>query len=117
MMVEIHKLNHKQGKNDLQDSHESILEILEDGIDKNGPPRATLAKRAKSYSDFYEVCNFYFGRSAPTDAPADVLETSKDFGSDALFGGNYEQYENEILGASQEEYQYAEEDYCLDGTC
>jgi len=102
------KLNYCQGKHDLQGPSDSVLDILEDGIRKTGPPIATLVKRAKSYSDFYEVCNSYFGKGAKIGPPADVLEPTEDFEIESLFASNYEQYENELLDVSQEDYQYVQ---------
>ena len=103
------QLTYEQGRPDFRDPSESILEILENGLDKRGPPKATLAKRAKSYSDFYEVCNSYFGKSPPTDVPIDVLEPSKALESGISLESNYDQYENDFLDASQEDYQYVKE--------
>ena len=97
-----------KGRNDFEDQPESILEILEDGIDQKGPPIATLAKRAKSYSDFYEVCSSYLGRSAEIYALNDVFIPSNNSESEISFESNYDRLENDLLDASLEDYQYVQ---------
>ena len=81
------------------------MEILEEDSGVKGPPKATLARRAKSYSDFYGAAMGYFGREARKERPKDVLEVFENRESGIQFGGRYEEYENELLDASHEEYQ------------
>jgi hypothetical protein len=81
------------------------MEIFEEESGIKGPPKATLARRAKSYSDFYEAAIGYFGKEAGKEKPKDVLEVFENGESEMSFGGRYEEYENDLLDASNEEYQ------------
>jgi hypothetical protein len=81
------------------------MEIFEEEPGIKGPPRATLARRAKSYSDFYEAAIGYFGKEAGKENPKDVLEVFENGKSEISFEGGYEKYENDLLDASHEEYQ------------
>ncbi|KAG9243248.1 Sec34-like family-domain-containing protein [Calycina marina] len=91
------------GKSSLQ--NESLLEIIEDGIDKRSPPQATRVKRAKSYSDFYDVCTSYFGSGDKKNTPPDTLELLESSKIDSPSTSCYDEYEDDIVTASQEEYQ------------
>ncbi|KAH8590895.1 Sec34-like family-domain-containing protein [Bisporella sp. PMI_857] len=98
-------LKQPNGNGQIQDLSEPILEALEDIPQNRGPPEATLVKRAKSYSDFYEVCTSYFTRTEgkPTIIdPSNILENSR---QSPLLESRYEKYESEVLDASQDEYQ------------
>ena len=81
------------------------MEILEDELGLKGPPKATLARRAKSYSGFYKAAISYLGKEAGKEKPKDVLEVFENGESQILFGDRYEEYENDLLDASREEYQ------------
>lgn len=80
------------------------MEILEEDSGVKGPPKATLARRAKSYSDFYGAAMGYFDKEGK-ERPKDVLEIFENGESKIRFGDRYEEYENELLDASHEEYQ------------
>lgn len=87
--------------------------LFEDGDEPNSPPQATLTRRAKSYSDFYDIVKAEFSRSsrkkkrvkrrgngtwdalALLEPPADL--PVEDNASDYVVGG-------ELLLASQQEY-------------
>lgn len=94
-----------QGNNETPDVADSLIEILEDGSGLKGPPKATLARRAKSYSDFYEAAISYLGKEAGKEKLKDVLEVFENGESQILIGGRYEEYENDLLDVSREEYQ------------
>jgi conserved oligomeric Golgi complex subunit 3 len=72
-----------------------------------GPPKATLARRAKSYSDFYEIAMDHLKKEARHSKPKDVHEvfTSK-VGNVSFTTMRFEELEDDLLDASQEEYQY-----------
>lgn len=93
-----------QGDNQMSDAAAPLMEIFEDHSGLKGPPQATLARRAKSYSDFYEAAVEILGKDA-TDKPKDVLEVFENRESHIAFGIRYEEYENDLLDASQDEYQ------------
>jgi hypothetical protein len=80
------------------------MEIFHEDSGLKGPPQATLARRAKSYSDFYEVAVGYLGKDAK-EQPMDALEVFEHGESHIPFAVRYGQYENDILDASQDEYQ------------
>jgi ABC-type transporter lipoprotein component MlaA len=63
-----------------------------------------LARRAKSYSDFYEAAVGYFGKEKK-EKIKDPLEA---FGNERRvlsFEDQYDEYENDPLDSSHEEYQ------------
>ena len=80
------------------------MEILQEDSVIKGPPQATLKRRAKSYGDFYEAAVGYLGKDAKKN-PKDVLELFDDRESHIPFGARYGERENELLDASQNEYQ------------
>jgi len=91
----------------LPDQTEPILELFEDVLNSRDPPAATLARRAKSYSNFYEVAVAY----ATREEKKDILENGLDVAAGISMGGvpfesRYGEFENDILDASHEEYQY-----------
>jgi conserved oligomeric Golgi complex subunit 3 len=81
------------------------MEIFEEESGIKGPPKATLVRRAKSYSDFYEAAIGYFGKKAGKEKPKDALEVFENGKSEISLEGRYEEYENDLLDASHEEYQ------------
>jgi len=82
------------------------MELFEENAGFKGPPKATLARRAKSYSDFYEVAMEYLKREAEQSNPKDALETFDSKADKIPFGLHFEELEDRLLDASQEEYQY-----------
>ena len=80
------------------------MEIFEAESSIKRPPKATLARRAKSYSDFYEAIVGYFDKGAEKEKPKDVLEVFENREIKVLFEGRYKEYENELLDISHEEY-------------
>lgn len=72
-----------------------------------GPPKATLARRAKSYSDFYHVARDYIGREAAKKEEdlRDHLEVDQRRSTNLNFENSYDDFEDGLLDASQEEYQ------------
>lgn len=71
-----------------------------------GPPEATLARRAKSYSDFYDVAVGYLKKETLKAKPKDVLDTLWNETARVPTGLQFEELEDELLDASQEEYRY-----------
>lgn len=82
---------------------EPIMELFEDGVGLRGPPKATLARRAKSYSNFYDVATEYLSKDAKVQKPRDKLEPVIKSKS---FLDNFEDFEDDLLDESHEEYQY-----------
>jgi len=83
------------------------LELYEDSSALKGPPKATLAKRAKSYSNFYDAAVQYLGRGIEELDPFDALETAESNEFNGYFKDAFEGYEDQLLDASHQEYQYA----------
>jgi hypothetical protein len=82
------------------------MELFDETSGLKGPPEATLVRRAKSYSDFYEVAMDYLKKEAIRSKSKDVLETLGSGVKSVPFGLQFEELEDELLDASQEEYQY-----------
>ena len=71
-----------------------------------GPPKATLARRAKSYSDFYEVAIGFLNKEAKSEKSRDDFEPLEKSLDNTLSETTFERLEDDLLDASQEEYQY-----------
>lgn len=84
---------------------ESILESFEEVPGLKGPPKATVAKRAKSYSDFYDAAITYLGKEIGQEKRLDIFEVLENEESRVLYESGYEKYEDDLLDASQMEYQ------------
>jgi hypothetical protein len=83
---------------------EGIQEAAEDVVDEKprGPPPATVARRAKSYSDFYDVVRAHLKRER-------VVERKKSretIGNELEFVQWYGGVHDELLDASHDEYKY-----------
>ena len=96
----------KQGENHVSDPTEPLMELFEDTSALKGPPKATLAKRAKSYSNFYETAVHYLGRGTEKIRELGVLEATESLEVEACFEKTFQSYEEELLDASQQEFQY-----------
>jgi len=81
-----------------------IAENIEDVDKSNGPPKATVARRAKSYGDFYDVVRAHLrgerGLEKERRRSRENIKTELDFGE------WYSGVSEELLDASHEEYQY-----------
>ena len=80
--------------------------MFEDASALNSPPKATLAKRAKSYSNFYEAAIHYLGKSSEIKHELDVFEATEPVEIEACFEKTFQGCEEELLDASQQEYRY-----------
>jgi hypothetical protein len=70
------------------------------------PPKATLARRAKSYSDFYDAATNYLGKPTRPEKTVDVFEALDGAERHDLRESQYEKYEDDLLDGSHDEYQY-----------
>ena len=95
-----------QGGSQIPDASDPIMELFEETSGLKGPPEATLARRAKSYSDFYEVAMNCLNKEAKTEKPKDVLENFEHRREGISLGLQFEALEDDLLDASQEENQY-----------
>jgi conserved oligomeric Golgi complex subunit 3 len=82
------------------------LELFEDTSALKCPPKATLAKRAKSYSHFYEAAVSYLGKDVKKEQQMDTFEALESRDIVPCFERTFESYEGELLDASQQDYQY-----------
>lgn len=82
------------------------MNVFEEHSGVKGPPQATIARRAKSYSDFYDVAISFLSKEAKSKAPCDMLEPSQETEDAVSMTANYEDVEDALLDESQEEYQY-----------
>jgi hypothetical protein len=81
------------------------MELFEEAPGLEGPPKATIAKRAKSYSDFYEIARNCLDKEAKTEKSKDALDTFESETERAPLNLRFEAFEDDLLDASQEEYQ------------
>ncbi|RDW67965.1 hypothetical protein BP6252_09361 [Coleophoma cylindrospora] len=99
----------KQANSGLQvpDPVGPILELFEETPASKGPPEATLARRAKSYSDFYHVARSYIHKEAvqKKEELRSPLEKAESDAANLLFEDRYDEFEDSLLDASHEEYQ------------
>jgi conserved oligomeric Golgi complex subunit 3 len=83
--------------------------LFEETTSIKGPPKATVARRAKSYSDFYRVARGQFLKDSRKikvkDEEGVNCEIYKKRGFQ--FEDVYDVHEAELLDASQEEFRYA----------
>lgn len=85
-----------------------LATLFEGSSSNTGPPEATLARRAKSYSDFYHVVRAQItkdAKKAKEERGAEMLAPTMRGGLD--FEKQFEGLEDDLLEASQEEFQYA----------
>lgn len=101
---------------------EPLEDLFEDPFESNAPPEATIARRAKSYSDFYEVVRAQLHKDAGNKKKSKQRKKrgkKKDICSlEALHVAETQAtvptedepllnlYQDELLQASQQKYQY-----------
>jgi hypothetical protein len=82
------------------------LGFLDQNPGVTGLPKATLARRAKSYSDFYDAAVGYLEKDVLVkEALFDALELAS-IGESNAWESHYEDHEHDLLDASLEEYQF-----------
>lgn len=95
-----------QGNNQTLDQSNPMLDIYEEEPVSKSPPKATLARRAKSYSDFYEVAMAYMNEETNQGATPNGSDAEREEPRTPLFEERYSALEDEIVDGSLEEYQY-----------
>ncbi|KAF2169596.1 hypothetical protein M409DRAFT_64682 [Zasmidium cellare ATCC 36951] len=90
---------------------EPIQEVAEDEDAWSGPPTATVARRAQSYSDFYHAVNTYTKEAAlERKKSLDLRQDTQHVGSAELeFESEFEALEDELLDQSHWGYQTYQE--------
>lgn len=71
---------------------------------ETGPPLATVARRAKSYSDFYDVVRAHLKKEKEIERK----KSQEDISNELEFAEWYMGVEDELLDASHDEYTYVE---------
>ncbi|KAF1956847.1 Sec34-domain-containing protein [Byssothecium circinans] len=85
---------------------EGIQETIEEAPEKiNGPPPATVARRAKSYSDFYDIVRAHIKRERELERK----KSRENIGNELEFAEWYGGINDELLDASHEEYKLYQE--------
>lgn len=97
-------INRRQGTDRLAEQADPIMELFEDNATLKGPPKATLTKRAKSYSDFYEVAVQHLGDRSKAEKPRDPFDPVLRPGHSSV-ESKYEDLEEDLLDESHEDYQ------------
>lgn len=95
-----------QGNNQALNLHTPMLGIYEDKPLSKDPPKATLARRAKSYSDFYEIAMAYINKETNEEKAQNERDTETEELRTPLFEERYSTLEDDIVDGSLEEYQY-----------
>ncbi|KAF2175538.1 Sec34-domain-containing protein [Zopfia rhizophila CBS 207.26] len=81
---------------------EGIVETIEEATEKdNGPPKATVARRAKSYSDFYDVVRAHLKKEKELERK----KSKENISNELEFAEWYNGISDELLEASHEEYK------------
>ncbi|CZT09685.1 related to conserved oligomeric Golgi complex component 3 [Rhynchosporium agropyri] len=94
-------LKQPNGSDHIASTQAPILELYEEPTGLKGPSKATLIRRAKSYSDFYDAAVSYLGKE--TVKPKDVFEGCEISHEIDSVNGRYERFEDELLDESQEQ--------------
>ncbi|KAJ8063771.1 hypothetical protein OCU04_007632 [Sclerotinia nivalis] len=98
-------LQQTNGNNQMLDQNSSLLGIYEDEPSSKDPPKATLARRAKSYSDFYEVAMAYINKEANDGKTQNERDIEVGEAKIPLFEERYSALEDDLVDGSLEEYQ------------
>ncbi|OJD34630.1 golgi complex component cog3 [Diplodia corticola] len=87
------------------DPVEAIPDIVEEPELDNGPPQATVARRAKSFSDFYDVARAHLKKERDLEKLKLKKRSRDQLRTELDFGDWYNGISDELLDASHEEYQ------------
>jgi len=98
-------LKQPNGSNQISSPQDPILEIFEESAGLKGPPKATLARRAKSYNDFYDADVTFLSKETAVEKSKDMLEESEFSPGLKFLANGFEDLEEELLDESQEQYR------------
>ncbi|KAL1638248.1 Golgi transport complex subunit 3 [Neofusicoccum ribis] len=87
------------------DPVEAIPDIVEEPEEENGPPQATVARRAKSFSDFYDVARAHIKKERDLEKQKLKKRSRDQLRTELDFGDWYNGISDELLDASHGEYQ------------
>lgn len=90
---------------------EPVQEIADEEDAWSGPPKPTLARRAQSYSDFYDAVNAYTKKEAALERKKslDLQQIVQHDGAELEFVTEFETFEDELLDQSHWGYQTYQE--------
>ncbi|RFU28388.1 hypothetical protein B7463_g7941, partial [Scytalidium lignicola] len=97
-------LRQQNGTNHISEPVDPILDIYEEEQIPKGPPSPTLTRRAKSYSDFYDVARAYIHTEFQLKKSQDQLDVLDPARRRDNVANRYYLYEDDLLNATQEEY-------------
>ncbi|KAI9823282.1 MAG: Golgi transport complex subunit 3 [Thelocarpon impressellum] len=84
---------------------EGIADIVEEPEQSSGPPEATVARRAKSYSDFYDAATAQLRRDARSGKePRTAASSAKDVKTELDLRHWYKGIDRQLQDAGNEEY-------------
>lgn len=95
-----------------EDSHADVEPIEGDGqasepVLKNiGPPKATLARRSQSYSDFHDAVRAVLSNDVSENEGSKRPKCTEDIKNNIDFVDWYHELEQDLLDASHDEYRY-----------
>jgi conserved oligomeric Golgi complex subunit 3 len=91
--------------------------LFEERASIKSPPKATVARRAKSYSDFYNVARAQLLKDSRNIKVKDKEVTIREVYKRKRFQFEniYDAHEDELLDASQEEFRYGPESWYFGG--
>jgi hypothetical protein len=72
----------------------------------NGPPPATVARRAKSYSDFYTVVRAHIKKEKALEKTLEKKKSRGHLSTELEFAEWYGGVNDELVEASHEEFKY-----------
>jgi conserved oligomeric Golgi complex subunit 3 len=84
---------------------EGIADLLEDAEQDNGPPQATVARRAKSYSDFYDIVTAHLKKEREQERDKQKKKPREHIKTELEFAEWYDEVSHELVDASHETYQ------------
>ncbi|CAG8982459.1 hypothetical protein HYALB_00009953 [Hymenoscyphus albidus] len=97
-------LKQTNGNNQASEPSVAIAELFEEPPN-SGPPQATIARRAKSYSDFYEIALGHLKKEPEKTKGSETAEFFDEKTENLFLENWYEDCEDDLLDASHEEYQ------------
>jgi conserved oligomeric Golgi complex subunit 3 len=87
----------------------TLINLSEEPSSIKSPPTATVARRAKSYSDFYRVVKAQLAKESKQIKEREqfLFHPTAAVNYGLNFESMYDTYEDELLDSSQEGFQYA----------
>jgi hypothetical protein len=84
---------------------DDLLHVGEEEEQPRGPPAAIVARRAKSYSNFYDVVRAQLKKENKLEKEQENKRLKQQISTDVEFGAWYDGIKGDLMDASHEEYQ------------